>query len=122
MNLNLTGRQFDITPSIREYVEARVASVTEDRALGITSVNVVMDLEKNRFGVNIVLNCKGHVCEATVEDFDLYKAFDAAADKIDSQLTKLKEKIRNTRQTDPMRVAEAKCTPQEAGETVETAE
>lgn len=119
MNLNLTGRQFDITPSIREYVEARITSVTEDRALGITSVNVVMDLEKNRFEVNIVLNCKGHVCEATVEDFDLYKAFDAAADKVDAQLTKLKEKIRDTRQTEPMRAAEAKSAPQEAAETAE---
>ena len=58
MNLNLTGRQFDITPSIREYVEARIAAVTEDKTLNITSVNVVMDREKTRFQTNIVLNCK----------------------------------------------------------------
>ncbi len=119
MNLNVIGRQFDITPSIREYVEARVQTITEDRALSITSVNVVMELEKNRFQVNFVLNCKGRVCDATVEDFDLYKAFDAAAEKIDTQLTKLKEKIRNAHQTDPMRVAEAKSVPPETEESAE---
>ena len=122
MNLNLTGRQFEITPSIREYVTARVAAVTEDKSLNITSINVVMELEKNRFKTNVVLNCKYHVFEATVEDFDLYKSFDAAAEKIDAQLTKLKEKIRNNRQADPMRVAEAKSTPPEAEEVEEAEE
>ena len=58
MNLNLTGRQFDITPSIREYVEARIASITEDKSLKISSVNVVMEREKERYETNIVLNCK----------------------------------------------------------------
>ena len=119
MTLNLTGRQFEITPSIREYVENRVSGVTEDKSLSITSINVVMGHEKNRFQTNIVLNCKYHVFETTVEDFDLYKSFDAAAEKIDAQLTRLKEKIRNNRQTDPMRVAEAKSTPEEAAEPAE---
>ena len=107
MNLNLTGRQFDITPSIREYVEARIVSITEDKSLKISSVNVVMEREKERYETNIVLNCKYHVFESTVEDFDLYKSFDAAADKIDVQLTRLREKIRN-HQAEPIREAEVK--------------
>ena len=108
MNLNLTGRQFDITASIREYVEARIASVTEDKSLKISSVNVVMAREKDRYKTNIVLNCKYHVFESTVEDFDLYKSFDAALLKIDSQLTTLRAKIRD-HQAQPMREAEPKA-------------
>ena len=113
MTLNLTGRQFEITPSIRAIVEARVASITEDKSLNITSVAIVMELEKNRFKTDIVVNCKYHVFETTVEDFDLYKSFDLAADKIDTQLTKLKEKLHDNHQADPVRVAEAKTAPQE---------
>ena len=120
MTLNLTGRQFEITSSIRGIVEARVASITEDKSLNITSINVVMELEKNRFKTNIVLNCKYHVFETTVEDFDLYKSFDLAAEKIDSQLTKLKEKLHDNHRADPVRVAEAKSAPEE--EAAETAE
>lgn len=108
MNLNLTGRQFDITPSIREYVEARIAAITEDKTLKISSVNVVLGHEKSRFQTNIVLNCKYHVFEAAVEEFDLHKSFDAAADKIDVQLTRLKEKLRNNHQAEPLREAELK--------------
>jgi putative sigma-54 modulation protein len=106
MNLNLTCRQFDITPSIREYVESKVAAVTADKMLKISSISVVMEREKEHFHVNIVLNCKYHVFEAAVGDFDLYKAFDASLDKIDVQLTKLKEKIRD-HHAEPMREAEA---------------
>ena len=113
MTLNLTGRQFEITQSMRDNIEARVASGTEDKSLNITSINMVMELEKNRFKTNIVLNCKYHVFEATVEDFDLYKSFDAAAEKIDAQLTKLKEKLHDNHRADPVRVTEAKTAPQE---------
>lgn len=122
MTLNLTGRQFEITTSIREVVEARVASITEEKSLNVTSINVVMELEKNRFKTNIVLNCKYHVFEATVEDFDLYKSFDLAAEKIDAQLTKLKEKLHDNHRADPVRVAEAKSAPVEAEEAAEAAE
>ena len=107
MNITVTGRQLEITPSIREYVEKHIETLLEDKALNVTSVNVVMDREKNRFKSSIVVNCKYHVVPAEVEDFDLYKSFDAAADKIDVQLTRLKEKIRD-HQAEPIREAEVK--------------
>ncbi len=105
MNINMTTRQFEITAAIREYVETRIGASLEDKALNVTSVNVVMDRVRNQFTANIVVNCKYHVIEAEVEDFDLYKAVDLAAEKIDSQLTKLREKIRD-HQAQPMREAE----------------
>ena len=125
MNITVTGRQFEITPSIREYVEKHIETLLEDKALNVTSVNVVMDREKNRFKSSIVVNCKYHVVPAEVEDFDLYKSFDAAPArqvdalldlsdgdaallKIDSQLTTLRAKIRD-HQAQPMREAEPKA-------------
>ena len=41
MNITVTGRQFEITPSIREYVEKHIETLLEDKALNVTSVNVV---------------------------------------------------------------------------------
>ena len=66
MNITVTGRQFEITPSIREYVEKHIETLLEDKALNVTSVNVVMDREKNRFKSSIVVNCKYHVVQAEV--------------------------------------------------------
>lgn len=107
MKINITGRQFEITASIREYVEQQINAMVEDKALSITSVNVVMDREKNRFQTSIVVNCKYHTVPSVVTDFDLYKSFDAALLKVDTQLKTLREKIR-THQVVPLCDSEVK--------------
>ncbi len=112
MNINMTARQFEITDAIREYGEKRIGASLEDKALNVTSVNMVMDRVRNQFTVDIVVNCKYHVIESKVEEYDLYKAIDSAADKIDSQLTKLRGKIRD-HQAQPMREAEPKPAEEE---------
>ena len=94
MSINVTGRQFEITEAIRTHVESRLGALLADPVIKATSVNVVMEREKNRFISSIVLSCKYHVLPAKVEDFDLYKSFDQAASKIEAQVDVLKEKIR----------------------------
>ena len=92
MLINVTGRQFVITPAIQTQTE-NVLAVLDIPALKVTSVNAVMSREKNHFQVSLVLNCKYHTLKAETEDFDLYKAFDAAVDKIEAQCVTLREKI-----------------------------
>ena len=66
-------------------------------ALKVTSVNAVMSREKNLFQVSLVLNCKYHTFKAEVADFDLYRALDAAAAKLETQCTDRKERIQDHR-------------------------
>ena len=40
-----------------------------------------------------MVNCKYHVLPAKVEDFDLYKSFDSAVAKVESQMFELRAKI-----------------------------
>jgi ribosome-associated inhibitor A len=96
MLINVTGRQFEITPAIQTQTE-NVLAVLDIPALKVTSVNAVMSREKNHFQVSLVLNCKYHTFKAETEDFDLYKALDAAADKLEAQCRDLKEKIQDHR-------------------------
>lgn len=96
MLINVTGRQFVITPAIQTQAE-NVLAVLDIPALKVTSVNAVMSREKNHFQVSLVLNCKYHTLKAETEDFDLYKALDAAADKLEAQCQDLKEKIQDHR-------------------------
>ena len=102
MKISVTGRQFEITPSIREYVESRIQALVEDKALDFSSAKVVMDYQKNSFITTLVVNCKYHVVPAEVEDFDLYKSFDACVAKVDTQLKTIREKIRS-HQAPPLR-------------------
>ena len=96
MLINVTGRQFEITPAIQTQVET-VLSPLDIPALKVTSINAVMSREKNHFQVSLVLNCKYHTLKAEVEDFDLYRALDAAAAKVEAQCQDLKEKIQEHR-------------------------
>ena len=98
MLINVTGRQFEITPAIQTQAEM-VLSPLDIPALKVTSVNAVMSREKNHFRVSLVLNCKYHTLKAEVEDFDLYRALDAAAAKVEAQGQDLKEKIQDHRGT-----------------------
>ena len=98
MLINVTGRQFEITPAIQTQVETVLAPL-DIPALKVSSVNAVMSREKNHFQVSLVLNCKYHTLKAEVEDFDLYRALDAAAAKVEAQCMDLKEKIQEHRAT-----------------------
>ena len=94
MSINVTGRQFEITPQIRERVEGTLKIFLENPTLKTSSINVVFSREKNRFKTSLVVNCKYHVITSEVEDFDLDKSFDAAVQKVEHQLKSLQEKIR----------------------------
>ena len=96
MLINVTGRQFEITPAIQTQAEMVLAPL-DIPALKVSSVNAVMSREKNHFMVSLVLNCKYHTLKAEVEDFDLYRALDAAAAKVETQCMALKEKIQDHR-------------------------
>lgn len=96
MLINVTGRQLEITPAIQSQAE-KVLSPLDLPTLKVTGINVVMSREKSRFKASLVLNCKYHTLTAEVEDFDLYRALDAAAKKVDAQCQDLKNRIQTHR-------------------------
>ena len=97
MGINVTGRQFEITPEFRSSVEAALRPIAEDPVIKATSVSVVIDREKSRFKTTLVISCKYHVITSEVEDFDAVKSFEAAVRKAEAQLTVLRDKIRSHR-------------------------
>ena len=97
MLINVTSRQFDLTPSIQSYTESVLTPLAEISTLKVTSIQATMTREKNHFQVALVLNCKYHTLTAGAEDFDLYKALDAAVAKLEGQCIELKDKIQEHR-------------------------
>ncbi|MCQ2352605.1 MAG: ribosome-associated translation inhibitor RaiA [Victivallaceae bacterium] len=113
MAITVNGRQYEMSEKERAYFVAQLTPVYDDPMLKMTSVNAVVQQEKNRFSVNLVLNCKYHVLTAKVEDFDVYKAFDAALQKAQSQIKSLREKIIQ-HQVTPLSESELKSAEAEA--------
>ena len=97
MNISIIGRQFSITAEMYSHVTRQLEALAGGAALKITSASVVMELEKNRFTTNLVLNCKNHTLKAEVGGYDLYRTFDAAVAKVEHQIEALSGRVRSHR-------------------------
>ena len=96
MHINFTGHRMDITPALRSFTQEKLDKLWRhfDK---ITAVNVIFDVEKLRQKAEAtILVAKGEL-HASAESTDMYTAVDTLVDKLDRQLIKHKEKIRDHR-------------------------
>ena len=94
MNLNNTGHHVEVTPAIRDYVTGKLDRVIRHFD-SVTSVHVVLSVEKLQQKAEITLHVKGKDIHADAVDGDLYASIDALVDKLDRQVLKYKEKVSN---------------------------
>jgi len=99
MQLNLSGHHIDITPALRNYVSSKLERL-ERHFDNLTNVHVVLSVEKLRQKVDATLHVSGATLFANAEHEDMYAAIDALIDKLDRQIKKYKEKVKDHRQTD----------------------
>lgn len=97
MQINITGHRMDVTPALRAFTEEKFDKL-ERHFDHITAINVVFDVEKLRqIAEATILVAKGEL-HASSESDDMYSAIDLLIDKLDRQLIKHKEKIRDHRE------------------------
>jgi len=92
MNLNITGHHVEVTPALREYVTGKVAKIIRHFD-HVTSVQVILSVEKLVQKAEIRLHVKGKDLFADSSDSDLYAAIDLLIDKLDRQVMKHKGKL-----------------------------
>lgn len=96
MQINLTGHRLEVTPSIRDYAMEKFGRL-ERHFDKITQVNVVFDVEKLRQIVEATVHVAQGQLHASSESDDMYASIDSLIDKLDRQLIKHKEKLRDHR-------------------------
>lgn len=92
MQITVSGRQVEITDSLRNYAEEKVGRV-QKHFDDLITMNVVLQVEKQRHLAEVTLHAKGATLAASAEAQDMYAAIDAIADKLDRQVLKHKEKL-----------------------------
>jgi putative sigma-54 modulation protein len=94
MQITVTGHQVEVTEPLRNYVADKFGRIPKHFD-HVTTTNVVLHFEKrkNRHVVEATLHAKGTSLHANSEGDDMYAAIDAAADKLDRQVIKHKEKV-----------------------------
>lgn len=96
MQINVTGHRLEVTPALREFTLSKFDKLQRhfDK---ITSINVVFDVEKMRqIAEATIFVAKGEL-HASAESPDMYSTIDSLVDKLDRQLIKHKEKLKNHR-------------------------
>ena len=93
MNIQITGRNVEVTDSIKSYVNEKVGKVGHYFD-NITSTKVILDVEKDQQVAEAIVTVPGSEFVAKAEDKDLYAAIDMLEDKLARQLKKHKDKMR----------------------------
>src|SRR4051794_8264169 len=120
MQLQVSGRNLDVSAAIREYAERKLARIerhlTED-----TRVDLELAIERNRSisanqHAELTVWTRGPVLRAHEYAEDMYAAIDLAVDKLDRQVRRYRERRRHWRPHHPAREAEALAPPSQADE------
>lgn len=92
MQLQVSGQQVDVTPALRSHVESKLDGIAK-LFDNVTSLNVVLSVEKLMHKVDATLSAAGRVLHATANEADMYASIDVVFGKLESQLRKHKEKV-----------------------------
>ena len=93
MNVEYTGRQFEITPRIREEVETGLSKLA--KILGDNfKTKVIPTVEKHRHRAEITINPRNHALVGLAEAGDMVAAISAAMERIEQQAVKYKARWR----------------------------
>lgn len=97
MQINLTGHRMEVTPALKTFTEEKLDKL-EKHFDKIMSINVVFDVEKLRQIAEATVHIAKGELHASSESDDMYAAVDGLVDKLDRQLIKHKEKLKNHRE------------------------
>lgn len=112
MNIEVTGRNFDVTDSIRELVEKKLDKVRK-YFTDIIEVRCVLQVEKHRNICEIIVIGKDHDLKSIQEAVDsMPDAINATYDHLKIQAQKNREKITDHHRKDKVRSVEDNWTVQ----------
>lgn len=101
MQISLTGHHVDLTDSLRAYVDTKFERL-ERHFDHVTNVHVILSVEKLAQKAEANMHVSGAEIYAESTHEDMYAALDSLVDKLDRQLIKHKEKMKNHRGGKPV--------------------
>ena len=102
MSTEITARNFDLTPDIRQLLESKLSKI-EDRLFDdVIETRVVLDVQKYRFICEIMMVGKDHDVKVVQEsDKSMQDAVNSAIDHARRQASKHRDRITDHHRTEP---------------------
>jgi len=95
MQIAVTFRHMEVSNPIREYAEEKISRVKKYIDEPIDAQVVLSVAKKIRHKAVVTLSAKGIMIKGSEETGDMYAAIDAVVDKIERQLKRYREKIKD---------------------------
>lgn len=92
MQLTVTGHHVEVSPALRDYVDAKLAKLGRHFDQ-MTDIHCVLTVEKLLHKAEATIHLSGGTIFADAVDADMYAAVDGLLDKLTRQVTKYKEKL-----------------------------
>ncbi len=95
MNLIIHGHHVEVTPALRGYVEDKLGRIRRHFDNVIDADVVLSVQDKLRQKAEITVRVRGNSLHAECVDGDMYAAIDALMDKLDRQVLRHKDRVRD---------------------------
>ena len=94
MQLKITGHQLDVTEALKEHATEKMQKL-ERHFDHVTNVHLILEIEKNQHKAEASVHVSGADLFAESKHEDMYAAIDGLVDKLDRQILKHKEKMKD---------------------------
>jgi putative sigma-54 modulation protein len=103
MHITFTARHFKATNRLKEYSEKKVTRLKRYYD-GIIECEIILDYEKLDQIAEIAIKVYGQRLVAIEKSEDIFKSIDAAVDKLERQVKKYKEKLKDHANVKPAEI------------------
>lgn len=103
MQIDLTGHHIEITDSLRNYVNEKMGKL-ERHFDKVSNTHVILTVEKDIQKAEATVHMSGNDIFAEASELDMYASIDSLVSKLDRQVKKHKEKLKNHLHHKPVEV------------------
>ena len=103
MDITVSVRHFELDNEVRDYAMKAAENAFSEFRLRISSVNIVLDLQRNLITAHLEAAVKEHPVTASSQAFDnVYKAIDEVIAKASAQMRRYLDKKQDHKHTPPI--------------------
>ncbi len=92
MQITVRGKNMDVTPALKEYVEKRLRKIEKYFDYSI-SAQVTLNVERERHIVEVTVPLNGMLLRGEEETGDMYSAVDLVLEKLEKQIEKYRTRL-----------------------------
>ncbi|MCL2678205.1 MAG: ribosome-associated translation inhibitor RaiA [Clostridiales bacterium] len=91
MKITVKGRNLEVTPALRDYLEKRLNKF--DKLMDVDEAVVVLQVNKERHKAEVTLSADNRILRGEQEGYDMYACIDSVAEKLENQFGKYKSRL-----------------------------